>query len=112
MGADIQFLGAQAVNLMAKGSDKGYNPNIGVNENVPGKQFALDMAGGFFFFAYISLGVALVLAAITWGFGKLTKTGMAQQVGGMALVVVLVVAVVVGSANGLIYWFSTRNLGV
>ncbi|MGP5015544.1 hypothetical protein ACTXJX_17275 [Glutamicibacter ardleyensis] len=88
----------------------GYNPNIGVNDDVPGAAFASDMAGGVFFYAYIGLGVALVLAGLLWGIGKLSKNQGMQSVGVGAVVTVLIAAVLVGSANGLIAWFSSQSL--
>ncbi|MGO2069215.1 hypothetical protein [Glutamicibacter arilaitensis] len=96
------------VGVLAKTS--GYNPNIGVNDDVPGAAFAADMAGGVFFYAYIGLGVALVLAGLLWGLGKLSKNQGMQSIGIGAVVTVLIAAVLVGSANGLIAWFSSQNL--
>lgn len=89
---------------------EGYNPDISVNDNVPGAGLISEMAGGVFFFVYIILGVGLALAAMLWGLGKIVKNQTMQSVGIGAVVTILVAAVIVGGVNGLIAWASSRNL--
>lgn len=97
---------SKGANVMAEG----YDPEIGVNENVPGAEFASDMAGGVFFYIYIGLGVGLGVAAMLWGLGKILKNQAMQSVGIGAILAILGAAVIVGGVNGLIAWFSSRNL--
>lgn len=91
-------------------SADGYDPKIKVNDDVPGSEFAGDMAGGVFFYIYIGLGVGLALAAMLWGVGKIAKNQSMQSVGVVAILAILGSAVIVGGTNGLIAWFSSRNL--
>ncbi|MGP5030713.1 hypothetical protein ACTXJG_04650 [Glutamicibacter arilaitensis] len=91
-------------------AEDGYNPDIQVNENVPGSGLMSDMAGGVFFYIYICLGVGVALAALMYGLGKIFKNQTMQTVGLGAIAAVLVSAIFVGGANGLVAWFSSRNL--
>jgi hypothetical protein len=58
----------------------------------------------------LALVVALMVAAVMWGFGKITKNGAMQAIGGYAILVVLGAAILVGSAAGLITFFVGQKL--
>lgn len=88
----------------------GFDPDIQVNENVPGAGLITDMAGGVFFYIYIILGVGLGLAAMLWGLGKIIKNQTMQTVGVGAIVTILVAACITGGVNGLIAWASRQSL--
>lgn len=91
---------------------KGYDPGIEINKNVPGRDLIETLAGGVLLYAYIILGAALIIAAMVWGIGKISKNGGVQSAGAMSMIWILVAAAVVGSANGLIFFFSKQDLGV
>lgn len=108
----IAFDKSQAVaDVVAKGKDydNGFNPKIEVNTNIPFYSAFKDLVGGGFAIVYVGLVAALVVAALVYAVGRIAKHQGAQTVGLASLGVILVCAIVVGGANGLVYWFSKLN---
>lgn len=109
-GHSIYAQGASiSADVMAKDYDNGFNPKIEVNTQIPFYSALKDLVGGGFAIAYVVIVASLVLAGILWGVGKFAKHQGAQTAGISAICVILIVAIIVGSANGIVHWASKVN---
>ncbi len=70
-----------------------------------------NAVGGVGAVAVVVLVAVMILAALTWAAGRLAGAGKVQSISGIACLVALVAAVVVGSASGMIGWFTDLNTG-
>lgn len=96
----------ELMNLVA-GIDPGVKPSTDAPWN---KNFVLPFIGHIVGTVIIVMVAVIVLGAVVWAFSKITGIGQGQQVGVSALVVAVIAVVIIGSASGMVMWFSGFRL--
>ncbi|WBQ04405.1 DUF6112 family protein [Kribbella sp. CA-293567] len=88
--------------------DPGVSPN---GTGLPGLPALRQMVGALLTFSLVLCVAAFVISAVAWAWGSFNSNGHAAGKGKVGCLVAAGAAILIGSANTLIRFFSNINLG-
>ena len=88
--------------------DPGVTPNT---NGLPGLPAVRSLAGATITFALVSCVVALIISAAAWALGNINSNAHVASRGRIGVLASLGAAILIGSANALIRFFSGINIG-
>lgn len=106
----MNMVTANIVNAVGQIHAESYDPAVTANGNAPWMGTLRDIAGFVMATCIVILVMLLIVGAVLLVMGKLSHHGGAQGVGVTVLIWALVGAAIIGSASGLVFWFTSLSL--
>lgn len=88
------------------------DPGVTPQNNLPFVAFLVKVAGNIQYVGIVVVVVMLVISVVAWAVGQSQGNPNMSSTGKIGVIVSIVAAVIVGSANGLVAWGSTQNIGL
>ncbi|MBP2351712.1 hypothetical protein JOF29_002795 [Kribbella aluminosa] len=105
---DIDVFNYASLRRLAILQDPGVSPNA---TGLPGLPEVRTLAGATITFALVSCVVALIISAAAWALGNINGNPHVAGKGRIGVLASLGAAILIGSANSLIRFFSAINIG-